>query len=202
MSTIQLDGAETKLVPLFHAVDFGAPFIITLHNCIEAKFDHVTGDMVSYDIPDSEGLLRTVVMTRLAHERKLSGTELKFLRKATSTKQVDLAKVLDCQPEHLSKVEGGKHPLSPMAEKVARMYLFKAAAKHHKMPEGREKKLFHELLDQLFAGFKPVAAFEASELELHFSRESKIEKPIDAANDRSAEDIGDCAWLDTKEMVA
>jgi len=192
-------GADVNVIAAFHAVDLGAPFRVILNDCIVAKIDSETGEMLDYTIPDFEGLVRTVVMARLVNERKLNGAELKYLRKATGIKQVQLAQVLDCQPEHLSKVESGKHPLSPTAEKVARLFLFKAAAKHHKMPESEEKTMLDNLLDQVFSGLKPVAAFDAEELEFQF-----FLKPasVGAANDdeeTGAHEPQHCAW--SKELM-
>lgn len=175
-------GAETKLVDAFHAVDLGAPFKVVLTNCVMADYDS-SGNMLNYTIPDFEGLVRSVVMARLVHDRKLNGEELKFLRKAVGIPQVELARVLDCNPEHLSKVENGRYPLTTMAERWARMFLFEKAAKLHKMEEGKLKDKLHDLLAKMFEGLKPVAAFSVGELEFSFHREATPECTGVAAND-------------------
>lgn len=172
---------ETRVIDAFHAVDLGAPFQVVLMDCVTGEFDAETGEMLSYTIPDFEGLVRHVVMARLVHDRKLSGAELQFLRKAVGVAQVELARVLDCKPEHLSRVEKGKHPLTTMPEQWARMFLFERAAKLHNMEESDFKTRMMDLLNKMFAGLKPVAAFDAAELIFSFHRVDE-EKSL-AAND-------------------
>ncbi|UAK25885.1 helix-turn-helix domain-containing protein [Sphingomonas nostoxanthinifaciens] len=176
------EGGETRIVDAFHAVDLGAPFKVVLTDCVTAQFDR-NGEMVNYTIPDFEGLVRSVVMARLAHDRKLNGAELKFLRKAVGVSQADLARILDFKTEHLSKVENGHVPLTTMAERWARVFLFEEAAKLHKMEEGELKSKLHDLLRKMFDGMKPVAAFSPEELEFIFHRESAALDEAAAAND-------------------
>lgn len=196
-------GAETQVVAAFQADDLGAPFRVILTNCVSVTVDTSTGEMLDYTIPDFEGLVRTVAMARLVHDRKLSGAELRFLRKSVGVAQVDLARVLDCKPEHLSKVEGGKYPLTSMAERWARMFLFEKAAKLHKMEEGELKNKLHELMENMFEGLKPVAAFAPEELEFVFHRDSRASSIIEndaAANDDWTESETSADWSNSSHL--
>jgi DNA-binding transcriptional regulator YiaG len=197
-------GANTKVVDAFHAVDLGAPFKVILTNSVSASFDTETGEMLSYTIPDFEELVRSVAMSRLTHDRKLSGAELQFLRKAVSVSQAELARVLDCKADHLSKVENGRYPLTTMAERWARIFLFKKAAKLHNMEDGKMKNKVHQLLDQMFHGLKPVAVFSDEELEFSFHYKPRDESSSDsiAANDDWVEADANHTWSDGQELQA
>ena len=61
--------ADTRVADQFEAVDLGAPFKVILHKAVRVKYDE-TGKTVSYNIPDLEGLLRTIVITRILIPRE------------------------------------------------------------------------------------------------------------------------------------
>lgn len=162
----------------FSAVDLGAPFQVILHNCVEVQLDK-TEKIVSYKIPDLDGLLRTVVMSRILHPRKLNGPDIKFIRKAISLKQKDLAGKIGISPEHLSRCEGGDMPLAPSTEKLLRVYMLKTAWKLNKLLNrledvedkieglGEKRAELEDALDRLFDEI-PSGALHLAEDELAF----------------------------------
>lgn len=161
---------QPDVVERFEATDLGAPFKVVLLDCVRVKTDE-NGEIESYNIPDPDGLLRTVVLARILHPRKLCGADVKFLRTAVSVKQKDLAKGISVSQEHLSRCESDKLPLSPGSEKLLRLFLFKTAIKHHSFPEGEVKQKLESALDQLFEVLEPIAAYDIEhQLEFCLSR--------------------------------
>ena len=186
----------TRVVDQFEATDIGAPFKVVLKDSVKVTSDPDTGEIISYTIPDPDGLFRAIVITRILHHRKLFGADIKFLRKAVGVKQKDLAKAIELSPEHLSKCEAGSLPIGPSSEKLLRIFLFKTVIKHHKLEECEAKRKLEDALDQLFDVFTPVAAYDAgSELELCFSRRAPSRR---AANDGADEGC----WDKFEQMAA
>jgi DNA-binding transcriptional regulator YiaG len=155
-----------RVVDQFEATDLGAPFKVVLKDSVKVVSDSETGELISYTIPDPDGLLRVVTLARVLHSRKLSGADIRFLRKAIGVKQKDLAKAIEISPEHLSKVEAGSLPLGPGSEKLLRIFLAKTA---HQIEDCGNKRELETALDRVFNGLTPVAVHDpATELELSF----------------------------------
>lgn len=166
----QTHGSVPHVVEQFEAKDLGAPFKVFLHDCVKVVTDDDTGEIVSYTIPDPDGLLRMVVLNRILHRRKLSGPEMKFLRKALGLMQKDVAKSIDLSVEHLSKCENGKLPLRTNSEKLLRVFLLKTAIKHHKIKDSEAKTKIEGFLDSLFDD-APISVHDVdNELEFRFCR--------------------------------
>ena len=182
--TDQHKGGLPCVVDHFNAEDFGAPFKIILDNCVKATFDE-SGNLLTYHIPDPEGLMRVVVLTRILNERKLTGPDIKFLRKAVCVKQKELAAKIEMEPETLSRCESGVKPIGPASEKLLRLFLFKTVIKHHKMKGCEAKTKLEKALDALFDLIKPVPVRDVEEeFVLHFSRRTEDK----AGNDNQAAD--------------
>lgn len=171
--TNKTHGTYAHVVDQFEVTDLGAPFKVLLLNCVKVVTDDI-GEFVSYTIPDPDGLLRTVVLSRILHRRKLSGQEIKFLRKALGLKQKEVAKGMDLSVEHVSKCETGKLTLPASSETLLRLFLLKTAIKHHKIKDSEAKAKLEGFLDQLFDE-PPVSVFDASD-ELTFCFHRAISK--------------------------
>jgi DNA-binding transcriptional regulator YiaG len=152
----------TRVVDHFDAEDFGAPFKIVLDHCVPVTFDK-SGNMLSYTIPDPDGLMRVVVLTRILNARKLTGPDIKFLRKAVGVKQKDLAPAIELKAETLSRCEAGAQPIGPASEKLLRLFLFKTTIKHHKLKDCEVKTKLEEALDALFDLLQPVSVHDVNE---------------------------------------
>lgn len=103
----------------------GAPFDVILVNGVCVDVDEKTGKE-KVTIPDLPGLILAVVRSRVTHPRKLSGLDIKFIRKALSVQAKVLAEFLEISAEHLSRCESGKHGinLSSANEKQLRLAAF------------------------------------------------------------------------------
>lgn len=200
MSTIRRHGNDviTRVVDRFVADKIGAPFKVILHGSVEFTED-LSGNILKYNIPDLDGLLRAATMSRILCSRKLSGADIKFFRKALGIKQRDLAKSIEISPEHLSRCEAGTHPISPANEKLLRIYILKVVIKLHKMSPCKEKKRLDDALDAVFDRIKPIPIFDVnSELEFHFSRQ-----PIDSISESGdSVDEGGGQWDEAPQMAA
>lgn len=174
----------TRVVDKFEAKDLGAPFTVILNNSVQVSYDNATGDAVSYRIPDLDGLLRTIVITRILHPRKLFGADIKFVRKVIGLKQKDLAGKIELSVEHLSRCETEALVMSPSSEKLLRIFALKTALKLHKMKSCVEKTKLEDALDRLFDGMKPVSVFDVKDrLVLNFYRNRPEETDDDSSDD-------------------
>lgn len=161
-----------RVVDDFNAEDLGAPFKVVLKQCVSVTEDE-QGNILSYRIPDPDGLLRVVVMSRALHPRKLSGADIKYLRKAVGVKQKDLAAHIELDPATLSRCESGVQPIGAASEKLLRIFLVRTACKLHKVKDCEDKKSIMKLLDELFDIIKPSPVHDAGdELVFHFVRDS------------------------------
>src|SRR5690242_459562 len=128
MKLVQHGGETvTRVVDRFEASDLGAPFKVVLNHSVKVTYDVATGEVVSYKIPDLDGLLWAVVITRILHPRKLFGADIKFIRKALGLKQKELASKIDLTIEHLSRCETNTLVMSPGSEKLFRIFALKSA---------------------------------------------------------------------------
>lgn len=171
MAITQHEGVknEAHVVDQFEAKDLGAPFRVILHKAVEVCLDDSTGEVVSYSIPDIDGLIRVVVVKRLLNRRKLSGADIRFVRKAIGVKQKEMAQKIEMSHEHLSRCESGTLVLSPGAEKLLRIFAIKVAVKLHSVKPGEARTQLEDALDKLFECIKPVSAYAVDDvLELHF----------------------------------
>lgn len=123
MSTCH-ENLETKTIPEFCANDLGIPFKVILVDSVTQFVDKDTGEVVKTLVPNVPGLLDCVAMARILHERKLSGPELKFIRKVFGEPAKKLAEKIGVSPEHLSRCEADDRVLSVGAEKCLRISLF------------------------------------------------------------------------------
>jgi transcriptional regulator with XRE-family HTH domain len=164
-------GASTYVAEEFEAEDIGAPFKIVLHKAVKVTKNDQTGKIVSYAIPDLDGLIAAVVITRILHPRKLFGADIKFIRKAISLKQKELASKLEMSTEHLSRCETGAVVMAASSEKLLRILSLKYAIKLHSMKSGEMKTKFEDAVDRLFDAIKPTPVHDVEDiLELHFYR--------------------------------
>ena len=93
-----------------------------IHSAIEAEVGGETGTIV----PDVEELRAAVAMARVTLAVKLTGDEIRALRKAIGMRGNALADFLDVTPETYSRWENGKEPISKNAERILRLRVFQA----------------------------------------------------------------------------
>ena len=60
---------DTRVVDRFDANELGAPFRVILHEAVQVTKDLSSGDIVSYSIPDLDGLLKLIAISRVLNDR-------------------------------------------------------------------------------------------------------------------------------------
>lgn len=187
--------SNTRVVEEFNADMLGAPFKVVLRNSVEVSYDK-SGEVTDYHIPDMDGLLRALVLERVVHERKLSGPDIRFMRKALSIQAKDLAQKIAVSAEHLSRCENKALPISPASEKLLRLFLFKTAIKLACFKSDEKKQKLEQALDDVFELIDPIPVHDAED-ELVITLKRKV-KSIRAAND---EDQCQARW-DAPKAIA
>jgi putative zinc finger/helix-turn-helix YgiT family protein len=79
-------------------------------------------------IPHIEKLHEALANAVVRHEARLSGSEVRFLRKYLGCSGVDFANLIGVAPETVSRWENKKETMGPSAERLLRMLVV------HKMP--------------------------------------------------------------------
>ena len=72
-------------------------------------------------IPNLNGLMKSVALHVLSAERRLTGLEIRFLRKYIGLSSKQFAKKLGCDHTNLSKYENDKLTISPSKDRLIRM---------------------------------------------------------------------------------
>jgi putative zinc finger/helix-turn-helix YgiT family protein len=108
---------STKL-PVFSTEELGIPLLIinsvTEERCTEC------GE-VSHSFPHPEKLNAAAAVCRATMPDKLTGREIRFLRKALAMSAKDVAESLSVTPETMSRWENDKAPMTPQHEKLLRL---------------------------------------------------------------------------------
>ena len=151
---------KRRVVERYEIDTLGAPFKVTLLNCVTLTVDPQTGDE-KINVPDVAGLIGTVVRARVSHPRKLNGKEIRFVRNALGLKAGQLAKFLGMGPEHFSRCEAGKKVMAEVSEKMFRLFAYLAT--HFPDPQ--------ELLTQISDG----------QANIDKGLEATAKKPIETA---------------------
>lgn len=123
------------VLPEYVAEHLNSPFKVVLKNSVRLISDD-RGNTKKIIIPNPRGLLKQVAITRLLYPRKLSGADIKFIRKSLKIKAIELAEMLGITPEHLSRCESGERVLSPGVEKCMRLSVI---LDNFKLPEDAEE---------------------------------------------------------------
>jgi DNA-binding transcriptional regulator YiaG len=200
MLTIEQNGFG--VLPEYTMENLGTSFKVILVDSAERiKGEH--GPEIS--IPDYQGLIKKIAVTRAANPAKFRAGDIRFLRKTLGLKSKELAEKLDVGPEHISRCEAGDKVLSPNSEKVLRsLILLEAVFVLQKAVEDSEiektsllKKISDllELLKEVVSGMKisPVQSAE-EELVLYFRLEKKTGSNPCHANDQAPDCLPE--WLD------
>ncbi|MEL6450243.1 MAG: helix-turn-helix transcriptional regulator [Pseudomonadota bacterium] len=163
MALLNSKGAFEQIAETFEATCLGAPFKVLLHGSVSVEKHPVTQEIVGYTIPDLGQLAIAVLLSRLSHPRKLSGKDVKFIRKVLGIKQKKLAEEIEVSTEHLSRFENGGPPLSAQGDKYLRLFAIRDAFNLQDMPAGRKKDRLEEALDNVFYGMRLEVAHDPSE---------------------------------------
>lgn len=185
-------------LPEYVLDDLGTSFQVILYDSVEHR---VADKGLEIHIPDFQGLMKQIAISRSTHPAKLHGGDIKFLRKTLGMKSKDLAAKLDVSPEHMSRCEAGAKVLSPNSEKVLRsIVLLEAIYVARKALEEVDRSGRGQMIDNLIRKLtglidknkemmdeleiKPIHDPD-EQLVFHFSLVSSIAD--DVANDDEAE---------------
>ncbi len=112
---------EVSVLPEYVADNLGVPFKVVLVKSVKQITNKETGEVDQIVIPNLRGLLQQIALSRILIPRKLSGKDIKFIRKALPIKAGQLAEKIGVTPEHLSRCEAGERALSLGTEKCLRI---------------------------------------------------------------------------------
>lgn len=112
---------KTEIIPKYDAESFGAPFKVFLMNAVKAEVCSSCRRVLNTSIPDPEGLLYTISFERAMHPRKLTGAEIRFLRRIMGWRAKQMADQLGITVEHLSRCENAHVVMSVSAERLLRL---------------------------------------------------------------------------------
>src|ERR1019366_7390172 len=113
MMTHVLDRYEEKLM--------GLPYPITLINAAEEVTHPKTGEVLGVTVPDAEELAAAVSLALCFMPLRLSGAEIRFVRRVMGMTGQELAAAVEMSPETLSRWENGKQEVGGWADKAIRM---------------------------------------------------------------------------------
>jgi putative zinc finger/helix-turn-helix YgiT family protein len=71
-------------------------------------------------IPDMQGLVRAAAVYRALDPARLTGKEVRFMRRALDMTQAEFGKAMDLSPEHVSRWETGARGTGCASEKLVR----------------------------------------------------------------------------------
>lgn len=137
-----------RVVPEYEIDTLGAPFKVSVLDCVTLKVDAATGKEF-VNVPDLCGLINAVVRARAIHPRKFNGAEIKFSRNALGIKANALADFLEMSPEHISRCEAGTKVMSAPSEKLFRLFTYLATYHPHPAELLRRHKEADSIGDQI-----------------------------------------------------
>jgi len=100
------------------SLEFGIP--LRLHQAVQCIRCAHCG-LVTYSTPYPEKLAAAAAVYRVMMPQKLSGKEIRFIRKALGYTAKDMASVLEVVPETFSRWENGHAAINPSSEKLLRI---------------------------------------------------------------------------------
>jgi len=100
----------------------GLPGVV-LVNAVTETVCTRCGQVEGITIPNPAGAIAAAGIARVMHPVKLTGAELRAVRRAAGRTAKDLAAVLDVRAETVSRWETGAEPIGSANEKLARLAL-------------------------------------------------------------------------------
>lgn len=171
-----------SVVPAYEADGLGAPFRVVLEHAVKVGTCRKCGNVAGTYIPDMKGLLHAVVFSRALEPRKLTGPEIKFMRKAMGWKAKDLAKELGISAEYLSRCENSQKLMSLTTEKLFRLYSILRTPDRTALQE-------LEPLSEIFSLIKVDAMWDVTKtLVFHFVRRPIVVEPVTEGDEKWRKD--------------
>jgi len=102
-----------------HVEDLGGVTVKLVNSVRQYRCSECGGDEQT-EIPDLRGLVRAVAMMRALIPVRLSGQEIKFMRRALDMNQQTFAEAMELKPETVSRWEKNAQGVGGMSEKLVR----------------------------------------------------------------------------------
>jgi transcriptional regulator with XRE-family HTH domain len=118
------DDFQERTLDEYEYTVLDVPFRIILEASVSEKVCRKCGVRRSITIPNQYGLESLVALKRIADGQKLSGREVRFLRKILGLPSKQLARDLGMAPETLSKIENGRMAISDPHERNLRTWVW------------------------------------------------------------------------------
>jgi DNA-binding transcriptional regulator YiaG len=115
-----------------HTEDLGGVVVKVLNAVQVFRCRNCGSEVVA--IPDMDGLASAAAISRALNPVRLSGREVKFLRRVLDMKQTEFAKAMDLAPESVSRWENDARGIGGACEKLVR---HNVCALLHKDAKGR-----------------------------------------------------------------
>ncbi|MEX2632128.1 MAG: helix-turn-helix domain-containing protein [Tistlia sp.] len=109
-----------RVLPSYTEDLLGMP--VVLRNAAIQETDPDTGEE-TIEIPDMEGLVAAMAMARCLLPLRLSGAEVRFLRKALELTQKEFSDHLEVSAETVSRWESEAQPMGGFSEKLLRHFV-------------------------------------------------------------------------------
>ena len=112
-------GLMERTVKEEHVEDLGG-VVVRLRDAVILQRCSCGDEMTA--IPDLEGLARAAAIARALNPARLSGKEVRFMRRVLDMTQKDFAEKMDLSAEHVSRWENDRNPngVGGMSEKLVR----------------------------------------------------------------------------------
>lgn len=112
----------SKTIGTYQDELLGIEKVLLLNSVENLACPHCPG--VSYNlVPDIPGLIAAAAVARITISGKLTGKDIRFLRKAISLTSKELANRLGVTEEAVSRWENDKQPIGPASEKLLRLFV-------------------------------------------------------------------------------
>lgn len=121
-------GIVQRIVPEHREDLLGLPYPVLIKNAVIEKVDGATGEVLARAIPDLDGLVASVAMIRALTPVKLSGEEIRFLRKAIGATAREVADTINVDPATFSRWETGAQGIGEYVERLLRHHISETLA--------------------------------------------------------------------------
>ncbi len=159
----------------------GIPGVVIV-NAVEEVRCGKCGRVAATGFPNLEGLITAVAVARVSAPQKLSGRDVRFLRKALGWSSKELAAKLEVRDETVSRWKNAKEPVGPTSEKLLRLMVAEFLAEKAPALEVDEKRIASMRIRTVRPVAKPV--------EMRFR---PVEMKVARRRERAWEHVGEAA---------
>ncbi len=111
-----------RTIARYEEAGLGLPYPVVLIDAAEEEIDHQTGERIGVSIPDLDGLVAALTVSRAFSPIQLHGSEVRFIRRAVGMSAKQLASALQIDPATFSRWENDKQSVGEWADKQVRMF--------------------------------------------------------------------------------